>query len=113
MTILLIAQGVMMMLLGGLSILGPLVMFTAASPEVLGLLRLVGFTYLFISMLSFFVLKQQPQSLLFGRTVFLLFHAAFSCAHFVNSMSFGLSFKPAIVHIVFMMFFLLKKPSHD
>jgi hypothetical protein len=112
MPILLIGQAVLMGLMGVLSILGPMTMFTTAGPEVLGLLRVVGFTYLFIMMVTGLVIKQREDKVLvkFGFLFFLYFHLAFTLAHGMNALAVGSSFHLALVHGLFLLFFFLKLP---
>lgn len=115
MIIYLIIQGLFFGLMGLLSILSPLVMFTTAGPELLGLLRLVGFSYLSMMMVTLYALKQKQHSIIlrFASTIFTFFNMAYTLAHTINALSFGMTLYPAIIHAAMVISLFILVPRND
>jgi len=114
MTVILIIQGVFFGLMGAFSILGPMSTFNTAGPELMSLLRLVGFTYLFMMMFVLLTIRNRTDQSAhrFGFTGLIFFNGAFAVAHGVNALSFGTPFFPAIVHGVLLILLLFNQSRY-
>ena len=115
MIVYLLLQGVFFGLMGLLSIVSPLIMFTTAGPELIGLLRLVGFAYLSMMMVTVYTLKQKENMLImrFGATIFIFFNTAYALAHIMNYLSFGMTLYPVFVHVAMVLSLFVLVPRHD